>query len=105
GMNQVKETMINILTQEYESFMMKDNESISEIFDKFQKIISTLKNLGEKITKPRQVKETIDPDVNLWVMWPVAGRVPSRCLRPATLAPPVVVPAVGRYRVVSERSR
>ncbi|KAL6002440.1 hypothetical protein ACLOJK_034372, partial [Asimina triloba] len=37
-------------------------------------------------------------------LWdPVAGRVPSRCLRPATVASPAAVPVAGRYRVVSER--
>ncbi|KAL5986677.1 hypothetical protein ACLOJK_015010, partial [Asimina triloba] len=28
---------------------------------------------------------------------PMAGRVSSRCLRPATVAPPAAVPAAGRY--------
>ncbi|KAL5986285.1 hypothetical protein ACLOJK_014618 [Asimina triloba] len=33
----------------------------------------------------------------LWVVGPLAGRVPSRSLQPATVAPPAAVPAVGRY--------
>ncbi|KAL5986817.1 hypothetical protein ACLOJK_015151, partial [Asimina triloba] len=35
--------------------------------------------------------------VRLWVMGPMAMRVPSLCLRPATMAPPAVVPVAGRY--------
>ena len=43
GTNQVKETRINILVHEYESFNMKDNESITDMFGRFQKIINSLK--------------------------------------------------------------
>ncbi|KAL5994163.1 hypothetical protein ACLOJK_035035 [Asimina triloba] len=39
----------------------------------------------------------------LWVMRPVAGRVPSRRLRPATVAPPAAVPAAGRYMIADGR--
>ncbi|KAL5978871.1 hypothetical protein ACLOJK_018766, partial [Asimina triloba] len=36
-------------------------------------------------------------DGNLWVMWPVAGWVPSRRPVVATVAPPAAVLAAGRY--------
>ncbi|KAL6004068.1 hypothetical protein ACLOJK_004615, partial [Asimina triloba] len=35
-----------------------------------------------------RAREVEDRDFRLWVIWPVAGRVPSRCSLPTTMAPP-----------------
>ena len=67
GTSQVKETKINLLIHEYESFMMKDNESIGEMFGRFQKITNTLKNLGERIEQPKQVKKILRSLPRSWM--------------------------------------
>ncbi|GAV59471.1 UBN2 domain-containing protein, partial [Cephalotus follicularis] len=47
GTNQVKESKISMLVHEYELFFMHDNESISDMFNRFTTIINSLKNLGK----------------------------------------------------------
>ncbi|GAV58799.1 UBN2 domain-containing protein [Cephalotus follicularis] len=47
GTNQVKESKISMLVHEYELFIMRDNESISDMFTRFTTIINSLKNLGK----------------------------------------------------------
>ena len=67
GTNQVKETKINLLIHEYESFSMNDTETIGEMFGRFQKITNTLKNLGERIEQPRQVKKILRSLPKSWM--------------------------------------
>ncbi|KAK2965659.1 hypothetical protein RJ640_001492 [Escallonia rubra] len=45
GTNQVKETKINMLIQQYEAFKMKEHESINEMYSRFTVIINGLKLL------------------------------------------------------------
>ncbi|KAL5986713.1 hypothetical protein ACLOJK_015046, partial [Asimina triloba] len=62
------------------------------------------------------IKENVGESLEIWGkfvyeenrtacgLWdPMVGRAPSRCLRPATVAPPAVVPTVGRYTIHSQR--
>ncbi|MQL73441.1 hypothetical protein Taro_005797 [Colocasia esculenta] len=50
GTSQVKETKANILVSEYELFMMKSDETISEMFAMFMIIVNGLKALGKDYT-------------------------------------------------------
>ena len=45
GIDQVKETRIDMLVHSYELFKMKSDKSISEMFTKFTDIINNLKSL------------------------------------------------------------
>uniref|UniRef100_A0A1U7X9X9 Uncharacterized protein LOC104236639 n=2 Tax=Nicotiana sylvestris TaxID=4096 RepID=A0A1U7X9X9_NICSY len=47
GTSKVKETHINMLVHDYELFLMKEGESIEEMFVRFSKIISDLKAFGK----------------------------------------------------------
>ena len=50
GTNQVKETKINMLVQQYEMFKMLEHENINEITTRFMHIINQLKALGKRYT-------------------------------------------------------
>ncbi|KAI4387127.1 hypothetical protein MLD38_004981 [Melastoma candidum] len=50
GTDQVKETRINLLVQQYEAFKMKPDESISEMYDRLNTIINSLALLGKNYT-------------------------------------------------------
>ncbi|KAK2995514.1 hypothetical protein RJ640_001600 [Escallonia rubra] len=69
GTNQVKETKINMLVQQYEAFKMKEHESINEITGHIKKYCPQLKNksasnngrdIKEKKFKPRKALLTWD---------------------------------------------
>ncbi|GAV65417.1 LOW QUALITY PROTEIN: UBN2 domain-containing protein, partial [Cephalotus follicularis] len=47
GTNQVKQSKISMLVHQYELFMMHDDESISDMFNRFTTINNSLKNLGK----------------------------------------------------------
>lgn len=49
GILQVKESKINLLTCKYETFKIKDGESINAIYNRFNDIIVRLQNLGKKL--------------------------------------------------------
>ncbi|XP_075083513.1 uncharacterized protein LOC142167252 [Nicotiana tabacum] len=48
GTSKVKETRINLLVHDYELFLMKEGESIEEMFARFSKIIGDLKAFGKQ---------------------------------------------------------
>ncbi|GAV79115.1 UBN2 domain-containing protein, partial [Cephalotus follicularis] len=48
GTNQVKDSIIDMLTHEYELFEMRHSESIYYMFDRFSKIINSLNSLEAK---------------------------------------------------------
>ncbi|VFQ94936.1 unnamed protein product [Cuscuta campestris] len=50
GTDQVRETKIDFLTQEYEMFRMKEGEKIDDMFDRFSKIINDLHALKKTYT-------------------------------------------------------
>ncbi|XP_070004499.1 spindle pole body component 110-like [Nicotiana sylvestris] len=51
GTTQVKQSMIDMLTTEYELFRMKDDESIQDMHTRFISIINELHSLGETIPR------------------------------------------------------
>ncbi|GAV88614.1 UBN2 domain-containing protein, partial [Cephalotus follicularis] len=57
GTNQVKESKISMLVHEYESFVMHDNECISDMFSRFTTIINSLKNLGKSYPNQELAKD------------------------------------------------
>ena len=50
GTSQVKETKISMLTHSYEFLKMNENETISDMFDRFITIVNELKNLSKVYT-------------------------------------------------------
>ncbi|KAK2984121.1 hypothetical protein RJ640_006274 [Escallonia rubra] len=59
GTNQVKETKINMLIQQYEAFKMKEHESINEIYFRFTLIINGLKLLGKTYPEKEVVRKVL----------------------------------------------
>ncbi|GAV60796.1 UBN2 domain-containing protein, partial [Cephalotus follicularis] len=59
GTNQVKESKISMLVQEYELFMMHDNENISDMFSRFTTIINSLENLGKSYPNQELVRKIL----------------------------------------------
>ena len=66
GTSQVKETKANILVSEYELFMMKSNESISEMFARFMVIVNGLKALGKEYTDADLVRKILRSLSSIW---------------------------------------
>ncbi|VFQ69328.1 unnamed protein product [Cuscuta campestris] len=50
GTNQIREAKIDFLTHEYELFLMKENEKIDEMFERFSKIVNDLHALKKTYT-------------------------------------------------------
>ncbi|KAK2986253.1 hypothetical protein RJ640_021822 [Escallonia rubra] len=59
GTNQVKETKINMLVQQYEAFKMKEHESINEMYSRFTLIINGLKLLGKTYPEKEVVRKVL----------------------------------------------
>ncbi|KAK2970461.1 hypothetical protein RJ640_003670 [Escallonia rubra] len=57
GINQVKETKINMLIQQYEAFKMKENGSINEMYSRFTLIIKWTEAIGESDYSDESDKE------------------------------------------------
>ncbi|KAK2974120.1 hypothetical protein RJ640_025469 [Escallonia rubra] len=57
--NQVKETKINMLVQQYEAFKMKEHESINEMYSRFTLIINGLKLLGKIYPEKEIVRKVL----------------------------------------------
>ncbi|KAK2967005.1 hypothetical protein RJ640_003361 [Escallonia rubra] len=57
--NQVKETKINTLVQQYEAFKMKEHESINEMYSRFTLIINGLKLLGKIYPEKEVVRKVL----------------------------------------------
>ncbi|GAB2272741.1 hypothetical protein Dimus_038991 [Dionaea muscipula] len=55
GTSQVKDTRISMLSQDYELFVMKKEESISEMFTRFTNIINGLSALDKTLTNKEKV--------------------------------------------------
>ncbi|KAK2979444.1 hypothetical protein RJ640_015073 [Escallonia rubra] len=59
GTNQVNETKINMLVQQYEAFKMKENKSINEMYSRFTLIINGLKLLGKTYPEKEIVRKVL----------------------------------------------
>ena len=55
GTNQVKDSKLHVLMGEYETFIMKLEETIIETIDRFLKIINTSKVLGQPISQEQRI--------------------------------------------------
>ena len=56
---QVKESMIDMLTSLYENFKMRKGETIHEMFTKLSSITNELRCFGEPISMSKQVKKVL----------------------------------------------
>lgn len=63
---QEKEARINILVHKYELFMMKEDETIEEMFTRFSKIVGDLKALGKSYSNGRQVRKFLWSLPRVW---------------------------------------
>ena len=59
GTTQVKETKINMLLHNYELFIMKEGESITNMLDRFAEITNGLASLGRPISSSDKVKKIL----------------------------------------------
>jgi cell division protein FtsB len=59
GTNQVKESKMNMLIHEYELFVMKKDENISEMSTRFTNIVNGLKALGKIYTNQENVRKIL----------------------------------------------
>ena len=66
GTNRVKETKIGMLTREYELFSMKQEETITEIYNRFTTIVNNLKGLGKAYGNKELVKKILNSLPKSW---------------------------------------
>ena len=59
GTNQVKQAKIHLLVQQYESFKMKDGETIQEMNSRFTNIVNQLYTLGKTYTQKEQIMKVL----------------------------------------------
>ena len=59
GTNQVKESKMSMLVHEYELFVMKKDENISEMSTRFTNIVNCLKSLRKIYTKEENVRKIL----------------------------------------------
>ena len=59
GTNQVKDSKVRILVNDYEMFKMKPNESIVEMFTSFTDIVNGLEDLGNRVSEEDKVSKII----------------------------------------------
>ncbi|GJS99527.1 zf-CCHC domain-containing protein, partial [Tanacetum coccineum] len=62
GNNQVKDNKIDLLVQQYEQFVISEDESIDSAFARFNTIITSLKALDELIGNLKDKKESSDKE-------------------------------------------
>ena len=55
--NQVKDSKVRILVNEYEVFKMKPNEYIVEIFTRFMDIVNGLEGLGRSVSEQQNMSK------------------------------------------------
>ena len=59
GTNQVKDSKVRILVNEYEMFKMKPNESIVEMFTRFKDVVNELEGLGNRVSEEDKVSKIL----------------------------------------------
>ena len=66
GTSQVKENKISLLVHKYELFKMEEDESIQEMFDRFNDILNGLKSLGKSYTNSEIVRKILRALPKTW---------------------------------------
>ena len=59
GTNQVKDSKVRILVNDYEMFKMKPNESIVEMFTRFTNVVKGLEGLGNRVSEEDKVSKIL----------------------------------------------
>ena len=59
GTNQVKDSKVRILVNDYEMFKMKSNESIVEMFTRFTNVVNRLEGLGNEVSEEDKVSKIL----------------------------------------------
>ena len=59
GTEQVKESKMDMLTNQYENFSMKEGESIKDMYTRFSSITNGLRSMGEPIKTSKQVRKIL----------------------------------------------
>ena len=59
GMNQVKQSCIELLMRKYELFEMGDRETVMEMYTRFTQITNELKSLGKSFTIEELVRKIL----------------------------------------------
>ena len=59
GTNQVKDSKVRILVNDYEMFKMKPNESIVEMFTRFMDVVNGLEGLGNMVSEEDKVSKIL----------------------------------------------
>lgn len=60
GTSKVKQTKISILTNQFQSFKMNSNESISDMYSRFEDIVHSLISLGKSFSKEDHVRKILN---------------------------------------------
>ena len=66
GTNKVKQTKISILTHQFQLFKMNPNESISDMYSRFQDIVHSLIALGKTFSEEDQVRKILNSLTPEW---------------------------------------
>lgn len=59
GIKEVKNSKLNVLLHEYEMFIMLPQESISDMFTHFTKIVTSLHSLGCIVTNSKKTNKIL----------------------------------------------
>ena len=59
GTNQVKDSKVIILVNDYEMFKMKPNESIVEMFTRFMDVVNGLEGLGNRVSEEDKISKIL----------------------------------------------
>lgn len=59
GTENVRQAKLSLLVEEFETFKMKENESIDDLFGRFQTIFNGLRNLDRKYNNIEQLTKIL----------------------------------------------
>ena len=59
GTNQVKDSKVRILVNDYEMFKMKPNESMVEMFTRFTNVVNGLEGLGNRVSEEDKISKIL----------------------------------------------
>ena len=66
GTSKVKQTKISILTNQFQLFKMNPNESILDMYSRFQDIVHSLIALGKNFSEEDQVRKILNSLTPEW---------------------------------------